>query len=379
MDNAGGSVPPRQVIDRVTSYLSTKMVQLGASYPLSKACTQLVDAGQAAAAKLFNADPDEVLLNGSTTMNVYVMAQALASSLEPGDHIIVSDLDHEANRGAWLRLAKRGIEVSSWPVRPTGELSYEDLEPMLTAKTRWVMATHCANVVGGISPVRAWADALHARGIKLGVDGVAYAPHRRVDVRALDCDLYFCSLYKVYGPHVGLCFARRELLQGFAGQNHGFITNEWLTYKFTPGNVNHELVAALPGVVEYLEGLTDAGTLDAAFEAIAEHEATIVAPLIDFLGERSDVTIIGPATADPSVRVPTVAFSVEGKHPQAIVEGLEAHQIAARWGDFYAKNAIETFGLEDRGGVCRISLVHYNTAAEVGRAVQALDDVLARA
>lgn len=376
MDNAGGSVPARQVIDRVTRYLSGNMVQLGASYPLSQACTALVDAGQAAAAKLVNADADEVLLNGSTTLNVYVMAQALASTLEPGDHIVVSDLDHEANRGAWLRLASRGIEISSWPVRETGELDFADLEPLLGPKTRWVMATHCANVVGGISPVRQWADALHARAIRLAVDGVAFAPHRRVDVRALDCDMYFCSLYKVYGPHVGLCFARRELLEGFAGQNHAFITNAYLTYKFTPGNVNHELVSALPGIVEYLEGLTPAGTLESSFDAIARHESQLIAPLISFLADRSDTRIIGPATADPQARVPTVAFVVDGMSPAEVVSGLEEHKIAARCGDFYAKRAIETFGLAERGGVCRVSLVHYNSSAEVERLLAALHAVL---
>lgn len=374
-DNAGGSVAPRQVIERTRDYMARLHVQHGASYAPSAEATEAVAAGVRAAARLVNADPDEVVIGPSTTMNVLVLAQALRPTMKEGDEIVVTQLDHEANIGAWRRLAETGIVVREWPLDvESATLRTEDLEPLLNDRTRLVCFTHCANVVGTIHDVAAIARLVHDAGAELCVDGVAYAPHRRVDVRALDVDWYLVSLYKLYGPHLGLLYGKRDCLRRAANVNHYFIDDDPVSYKLTPGNVVHELTAAVPGIVDYLETIDP--DLDRAFERIAEHEERLVAPLLDWLAARKDVRLIGEPGADRALRVPTVAFTVEGRHASEIPPLVDREQVAIRWGHFYAARAIEALGLAERGGVLRASMVHYNTSDEVDRLIAALDRAL---
>lgn len=385
MDNAGGSVPCRQVIDRVSDYMERFAVQLGASYPLSRDAETAVEAGKAAAATLLGASPEEVLISGSTTMNVYLLAQAMRTTLKPGDEIVVTDLDHEANIGAWRRLELDGIHVHTWPLHvETASLRFDELAPLLGPRTRLVCFTHCANVVGNIHDVPALISAIRATAPKarVCVDGVAYAPHRRIRTHSLDADIYLASLYKVYGPHVGVAYVRRDLLDALPSQNHFFIGDEAGPYKLEPGNVNHELTASLVGIVEYLRTLVpgdgdgDGDAIDRAFEAIAAHEARLAAPVIDFLRAHPRVRLLGAATPDAAARAPTIAFVPEGRHASEIPAALDERKVAIRWGDFYARHAIERLGLADGGGVVRVSMVHYNTPDEVARLLAALDDVL---
>ena len=211
------------------------------------------------------------------------------------------------------------------------------------------------------------------------VDAVAYAPHRRVDVRALGVDFYFASLYKVYGPHVGVMFGRREALLEARGTNHFFVAPDALPGKFEPGGVNYELVASLAGIVEYLEGVgARAGdpSIDGAFRAIAAHEERLVTPLLEFLVGHPSVTLVGDPSPDGARRVPTVSFTVEGRASSEIPPLLDERGVAVRYGHFYAYRLIRDLGLLDRDGVVRVSLVHYNSPAEVERLVEALDVVL---
>jgi cysteine desulfurase family protein (TIGR01976 family) len=384
-DNAGGSVVPVQVIDRVTDYLSRHCVQLGASYALSEVASARVADGLRAAAELVHAAAEEIVIGSSTTMNVYVLAQSLP--WREGDELVVTNLDHEANIGAWRRLAERGVVVREWRFRTeTGMLEVEDLEPLLTERTQLVCFTHCSNIVGAVHEVAAIARAAHAAGAKICVDGVAYAPHRRVDVRALGVDFYLLSLYKVYGPHLGLLYGRRELLRAARNQNHFFIGDDEVPYKLEPGNVNHELTASLVGILAYLEAIDAhhgghhrprAERLERVFRLFADHEQALVAPLLAYLGSRRDVRLLGPATADAAVRAPIVAFTVEGRRASEIPVLLEREQVAVRWGHFYAHRACEALGLLERDGVVRASLAHYNTPGEVERLIAALDRALA--
>lgn len=385
-DNAGGSVPAVQVIDAVTAYLRGHMVQLGASYARSAAASEAVDAGVRAAARLVAGQSDEVVLTGSTTTNVYLLAQAIGGRLEAGDEIIISALDHEANVGAWRRLEARGVVVRTWTFDPEDpRLTVAGLRAQLSDKTKLVCFCHVSNVVGAIHPVRELCDEIRKAGAISVVDGVAFAPHRRVDVGALGCDVYLASLYKIYGPHEGLMWIRRSLFETLEGQNHGFIGNEAGTYKLELGYVNHELTAGLVGIEAYLQAVADAhgdatgpeGPFAPAFARFAEHEAQLAERLLTFLRAHPKVRVVGPDRADAKVRVPTIAFSVEGRHASEIPPQLDAQGIGIRWGDFYAKGAIAGLGLVEQGGVVRVSLVHYNTLDEVDRIVAGLDSALA--
>jgi cysteine desulfurase family protein (TIGR01976 family) len=385
-DNAGGSVAPRQVSARVADYMSRYMVQLGAGYALSQQATGIVQDAHACAGRLVGAGAGEIAIASSTTMCTRLLASALRPLWRAGDKVIITQLDHEANIGPWTRLAESGIEVLTWKLRPeTASLELDDLAPLLDERVKLVCMTHCANVVGRIHDVGAVAAAVHQVGAQLCVDGVAYAPHRLVDVAALGVDYYLLSLYKVYGPHLGLLWGKAELLEAARSQNHHFLADA-MPYKLEPGGASHELCAGVPGIGEYLlaidehhhgrAAVEDRAAFARVFELFAAHEQQLAERLLAFLRGHPKVRIIGPATSDADVRVPTIAFTVEGRRASEIPALLDARKLAIRWGHFYAVQAIEALGLTQGEGVVRVSMAHYNTLAEVDRLVQALDEVL---
>jgi cysteine desulfurase family protein (TIGR01976 family) len=395
-DNAGGSVPARGVVERVASYMSTVQVQLGATYAQSRDAAAAVAAGRRAAERLVGADEGEVALGPSTTVLAQHLARALRATWAAGDEVVVTNLDHEANIGPWRALAENGIVVREWRFRPdTQALDLADLEALLSPRTRLVAVAHVSNVVGTIPDVAAITRRVRAAGALSCVDGVAFAPHRHVDVHALGADFYLVSLYKVFGPHVGLMFGRRELLLAGRNQNHFFLGEENLPYKYEPGGVCHELVASLAGITEYLDAIdvrhhtpptsAPAGPpaspghrLARTFELCAAHEEALVAPLLAFLAERPGVRVLGEARADRARRVPTVVFTVDGVDSAHIPTALDERQIAIRYGHFYAYRALEALGLLAQNGVVRVSMLHTNTQAEVARLIEALDEVLPR-
>lgn len=377
LDNAGGSVPLEGVIDGVADYMRTRMVQLGASYPLSAGAREAVSAGKAAAAALVGADADEIVIGTNTTSNLRTLAAALRPLWATGDEVIVTNLDHESNIGPWRQLESTGIRIREWRFDPDElRLRARDLEPLLGERTRLVAFTHCSNLIGTVHDAQRLCGLVRDAGALSCVDGVAFAPHRHVDVRAIGADFYLLSLYKLFGPHIGLMFGRRESLERAATQNHFFIGPEAGPYRFEPGNPNHELTASLPAIPAYLRQLSRASggdaSLAAAFEIIAEHETRIAQPLLRYLHDAPRVRLIGSPTASPS-RVPTISFVVEGRSAAEIPPRLEPHRLAARFGHFYAYRAVRDLGLLDAHGVVRVSLVHYNTAEEVERLIYALD------
>jgi cysteine desulfurase family protein (TIGR01976 family) len=391
-DNAGGSQALGEVADRIAGYLRTTNVQLGASYSVSQASGARVDAGVRAVASLFGAsDPSEVVLGPSATQLVSNLAAALGPSLREGDEIIVTEADHEANIGAWRRLSARGVVVREWPVdRERAVLDPEALEPLLNPRTRLVAMTHCSNVVGSIHPVREVARRVHAHGALLFVDGVAYAPHAPIDVAALEVDGYFFSLYKVYGPHMSAMWLRRDLFDRLACINHDFLA-DIVPYKIQPGGMSYELAWSTTAIAEYFDNL--GASLSAsprarsgseipelprarAFEAIAAHEQALSARLLEGLSAIPGVRIIGDPSADRAARVPTISFVVEGTPSSAIPPRVDPHGIGIRFGDFYARRLIDALGLRDKGGVVRVSMVHYNTLSEVDRLLEVLDRAL---
>ena len=383
MDNAGGSVTCRQVIRRVTGFLERHPVQLGASYPLSVEATEAVDAGRRAAGVLVGASEEEIVLGPSSTALVRILASSLRPLWKDGDEVVVTNLDHEANVGPWRALEATGIRVLEWRFRPeTATLELEDLEPLLSPRTRLVAFTHCANVTGTIHDVPKITRRVREAGALSCVDGVAFAPHRRVDVQTLGADFYLASLYKVFGPHVGVLYGRRELLLAAKSQGHVFHGADALPMKLEPGGVNYELVASLPGILEYFTELGrrhDLGLeldLDKCFALTSAHEAQLAAPLLSFLREQPRVRILGDSAAAQESRVATVAFVVDGRKSSEVPPVLERRQVAARFGHFYAYRPIRDLGWLERDGVVRVSLLHYNTEDEVGRLLEGLEEAL---
>jgi cysteine desulfurase family protein (TIGR01976 family) len=386
LDNAGGSQVLKRVADRVSDYLLTSSVQLGASYAQSQAAGERVLAARRSVAQLINAPADdEVVMGGATTSLMFLFTQALLPGVKPGDEIVVTNTDHEANIGCWMRLRQAGAVVKVWEVNPrTLALDLADLDRLLSPRTTWVAMTHASNILGTVNPVAEVARRVHAVGGRLCVDAVAYAPHRLVDVQASGADAYVFSFYKVFGPHYAVLWLRRDLLLGLPSLNHYFIGPEVVPYKLQPGNVNYELSYGCIGISDYLvhvgETLGATGTerqkMQAAFDAFEAHENLLAERLLAYLRSKPSVRVIGHDSATDGQRVPTISF-VAGQQPsEAIVRHVDQFGIGIRFGDFYAKRLIEALGLQAQGGVVRVSIAHYNTLDEIDRLIQHLDEVI---
>lgn len=385
LDNAGGSQVARQTAERLTEYLFEANVQLGASYGASQQAGQMVDRGRQALATLLNAArPEEVVMGATSTQLFDQLARSLVQTWAPGDEVVVTSFDHEANIGPWRKLEAYGIVIREWDL-PEGrfEPDLADLQALMSDKTRLVAVTHASNIFGSILPVRQIADAVHAAGALLCVDGVAYAPHRAVDVQELGADFYGFSVYKVYGPHFAALYGRYDHLLAAGNINHSFFPTTKVPQKMEPGNASYELAYSCIGVVDYLEALAHAHgvnvqgreAVEAAFALIAAHEEGLSRKLLDYLNARPDVTIVGDPSADKDRRVPTISFVIRGQSSRAVVEAVDPTGIGIRFGDFYSRRLIEVLGLAGQDGVIRVSAVHYNTEAEIDGLIARLEEM----
>ncbi len=382
LDNAGGSLVLSRVADRVRDYLLTTSVQTGASYRQSQlAVERLAEARDRIALLLNAARPEEIVLGPSTTVMFQFLAKAMEGRLAPGDEIVVTDFDHESNIGPWRALEKRGIVIKTWGLDPESfEIDLAELDTLMTERTRLVAVTHVSNILGTINPVAEIARRVHARGAEIAVDGVAYAPHRAVDVRAWDVDYYVFSFYKTYGPHFAVLYGKYEKLLELDGLYHYFYGREKVPMKLEPGNTNYELAWGSAGIVDYLDtlggGTGDRGAITRAYDAMAEQEDAIGARLLAFLGSRNDVRVVGRRTSGADTRVPTVAFKARARDAAAIVRDVDKHELGIRFGDFHSRRLIERLDLAGDSGVVRVSMVHYNTLEEVDRLIGALEPAL---
>lgn len=390
-DNAGGSQTLKQVVDRISEYLLTSDVQLGASYAISKLAGDRVAKAAQSIATLINAkSPSEVVMGSSTTLMLRILSLCLVQTWNPGDEVIVTNCDHEANIGAWVDLEKQGIKIKVWQINPeTLQLHLEDLEVLLSDRTRLVAFTHASNILGTINPVKEITQLVHQHGAMVCVDGVAYAPHRLIDVQDLDVDFYAFSFYKAYGPHYALLYGKQEHLLAIPGINHYFIKQTDIPYKFQPGNVNFELSYGMLGLCDYLSELAQVAygertspdlrsQMGQAFELMSIQEEEIGDRFLKYLTSKSNIRIIGQPQANRASRVPTISFVVEGVNSETITLHVDQYNIGIRFGDFYAKRLIEYLGLANQSGVVRVSMVHYNTIAEVDRLIQVLESVFSR-
>lgn len=382
-ENAGGSYACRQTIEWLERYYRQTKVQAYYDFAPSRAAGEQMDAARQRFAAWLNVGEDELHFGPSTSQNTYVVGQALRRQLRPGDEIIVTNQDHEANVGAWDRLRADGAIVREWKVdADTAELKLSDLEALLGARTRMVAFTHCSNVVGSINPVRKITDLVHRAGALAFVDGVAFCPHGLPDVAALGADLYCFSLYKVYGPHLGAMFMRRELNAELPNQGHFF--NAGLPGKrFTPAGPDHAQIATVNGVVDYLEAVArhhGPGGQPVAAQAAAvrtlfrDHETALLQPLLDFLSQHPRVRMIGRVRAQD--RAPTVAFTVNGRTSGEIASALGRNGIGVGVGNFYAYRLLQALGIDTDDGALRASFVHYTSRPEVERLIATLESLL---
>ncbi|MDW3116413.1 MAG: aminotransferase class V-fold PLP-dependent enzyme [Roseovarius pacificus] len=380
-ENAGGSYTCAPVIARLERYYRQRKVQPYGPYEASRLAGEEMDEARTRLAALMGVASDELSFGPSTTQNTYVLAQAFRQWMSPGEAIIVTDQDHEANSGPWRRLADEGIEIREWRIDPeTGLLRLEDLESLLDEQVRLVCFPHCSNVIGAINPVVEITAAAHAAGAFVCVDGVSYAPHGLPDVGGMGPDIYLFSAYKTYGPHQGIMVIRRELGSLLPNQAH-FFNGDVLYKRFTPAGPDHAQVAASAGMADYVDALADRHGIggDASergqgvHDLMRAHEEGLLQPLLDHLKGRNAVRLLGPDVA--AQRAPTVAVALNRPAIEAAAD-LADRGIMAGGGDFYAVRPLKALGIDRNKGVLRLSFVHYTRREEIDKLLTALDDIL---
>lgn len=382
-ENAGGSYPCVQVVERLHRFYTDRKVQPYGPYPGAQAGGAEMDEARDRLAAMMRVKREEVSFGPSTSANTYVLAQAVRQWLRGQKAaIVVTNQDHEANSGVWRRLADEGIEVREWQLDPgTGSLDQADLQKLLAdGRVKLVAFPHCSNVIAEINDVAAICEIARAAGARTVVDGVSYAPHGFPDVTALGCDVYLFSAYKTYGPHQGIMVLREGFGMELPGQAH-FFNHGTLYKRHTPAGPDHAQIAACAGMADYVDALAAAHGLggDAAARNGAVHdlmraqEVAVIAPLLDYLAGRNDVRLLGPR--DAAKRAPTVAVELD-RPAVPVSEELGRNGIACWAGDFYAVRPLEALGIDREKGVLRMSATHYTSAEDVARLIAALDRVL---
>ncbi|MDJ0627269.1 MAG: aminotransferase class V-fold PLP-dependent enzyme [Rhodobacter sp.] len=381
-ENAGGSYACAPVIDRLTRFYRERKVQPYAPFDASRLGGEEMDEARARLAAMLGVATDELSFGPSTTQNTYVLAQAFRKWLSPGDAVVVTDQDHEANSGPWRRLADDGIEIREWRIDPeTGHLDPDGLAGLLDGKVRLVCFPHCSNVVGEVNDVAAIAGMAQDAGAVVCVDGVSYAPHGLPDIGALGADIYLFSAYKTYGPHQGIMVVRRALAEALPNQGHHFNAGS-LTKRFTPAGPDHAQVAACAGIADYIDLLharhfepePDPRKRAARVHDLQrDYETGLLQPLLDYLAAKNAVRLIGPRAA--AGRAPTVALAA-AEPGEALAAELAPHGIMTGGGDFYAQRPLQAMGVDLKFGVLRLSFLHYTSAHDVDRLIRALDHVL---
>ena len=388
LDGPGGTQVPDRVIDAVATYYRECNSNTGGAFETSRCTDEMLGETRSALADFLNAPgPGGIKFAANMTAHTFAMSRAIGATLRPGDEVMVTVLDHEANVSPWAALSDRGIRVVTVDVDVEDcTLDLRDLEAKLTDRTRVVAVGYASNAVGTINDVRAICERARQVGALTYVDAVHYAPHGPIDVQAIGCDFLVCSAYKFFGPHLGVLWAREEVLDRLPA------------YKVRPaqdsvelGTQNHEAVAGTAAALAYLEAIgrrrepSSGGSplagrreeLQSAMVEIREHETALCHRLLTGLAALPAVRVWGIRDLDRlRERTPTVAITVAGHHPRAIAEALGRRGIFVWDGDFYAQALIERLGLQESGGVIRLGLVHYNTAEEVDRLLATLQAII---
>ena len=394
LDGPAGTQVPRECIEAITSYLESSNANSHGRFRSSyETDTLLADVHAAGADFVGSADAGEIVFGANMTTLTFAVSRALGRGMDPGDEIVVTRLDHDANVAPWLAVAEeRGATIRWVGIRDEDcTLDLDELAAVLSARTRLVAVTLASNAVGTIPPIARIAEIVHAAGALLWVDAVHAGPHLPLDVVALGADFLVCSPYKFFGPHLGMLWGRRDLLESLPAYKVRPSSDE-SPGRWETGTQSHEMLAGLLGTFRYLEwvGVSQGGAaglpgdadggrgarLRAAMEASRAYESTLIAPLIEGL-HSAGVEVRG--ITDPTrfkERCPTVSFTMAGHHPQAIAAFLGERGINVWDGDYYAYELVRGLGLAEAGGMVRVGLVHYNTLAEIERLVDALSELV---
>jgi cysteine desulfurase family protein (TIGR01976 family) len=372
-DNAAGTQVPRRCIDRVVDYLTTSNANTAGAFGTSVRTDALLDEARRASADFLGAsDHAEVAFGANMTTLTQFFARGIGRTLREGDEIVTTRLEHDANVAPWLELEReRGVRVRFADITPEATIDLESLAAAITDRTRLVAVGLASNAFGTINPVARVAAMAHDAGALCFVDAVHFGPHGLVDVAALGCDVLVCSAYKFFGPHVGVLWGRREVLERVPVA-HLRTVPDAIPDKYEVGTLDHEGIAGTLGALEYLESLGAGATrrerFRSAFAAIVAYERDLAARALDLFGSFRHVTVHG--ITDPSrlsERVPTFAITVDGRTPREVAEACAAADVNVWSGNYYALEPMTRLGLEERGGAVRVSLVHYNLAEELGR------------
>ena len=386
LDGPGGTQVPQRVVDAIASYLTDTNANAGGAFTTSEASDAMVDEAHAAVADFLGArSPEEIKFGYNMSTLTLHIGRSIGATLGPGDEIVVTTLDHEANVSTWESMAAdRGVTVRKVDIREDDvTLDLEDLESKLNARTKLVAVGYASNAVGTINPVREIVERAHEVGALTYVDAVAYAPHAPIDVAAIDTDFLVCSAYKWFGPHLGALYGKTDVLDALPAFKVRPAHD-----RFETGTAAFESIAGTLAATDYLRDVgrrfgKPAGTsrrdeLVAGMRAIVDYERALVTTLIDGLEAIRGVTIHGITDrARFGERVPTVSVSIAGVHPRIAAEELGRRGIFVWDGDFYATGLIERLGKADGGGVLRLGLVHYNTTAEVDRVLEEVERLAA--
>ena len=387
LDGPGGTQVPQRVIDAISDYLQNSNANTCGAYATSRRTDAVIADARAAMADFFACDQDEVVFGPNMTTLTFALSRSLGRELGPGDEILLTHLDHDANVSPWRALEERGVTIRFVDVNQDDcTLNMADLAQKLNSRTRVVAVGYASNAVGTINDVTEIVRLAHQKGALAYIDAVHYAPHGPIDVRPLDCDFLVCSSYKFFGPHMGILYGKREHLQRLQPYklraNTNAVPNRWEW-----GTLNHECIAGIAACVEYLADLgrqvdpsvsTRRAALLAAYGAIQRHERGLVETLIRGLLALPGLKFYGISdVAMLDRRCPTVAVRIAGHTPLELATRLGDRGIFTWDGNYYALNLTERLDVEKDGGFLRIGLAHYNTAAEVERLLQALREIAA--
>ena len=381
-ENAGGSYVPIQVINKLNEFMTSTKVQPYADYPMSKIAGDNMDKATEVFANMINAKNKEIIIGGSTSINLYVLSNALKYSLQPGDEVIVTNQDHEANISPWRRLAEVGAIIKEWKINPdTAELEIKSLENLITKKTKIVAVTHCSNIVGSVNDLKKISELAHKQNAIVIGDGVSYAPHGFPDVKELGVDFYTFSLYKTYGPHIALLYGKEDVLKNLPNQNHQFLEGSY-PYTINPGGPNHEELVSLIGIYEYMmnlyshhfndENLSIKEKINKINNLISIHEEEIANPLLEYINSEKNLKLIGKNKIINKNRAPTISFTSNHKTSKEVSKILVAEKIATRNDNFYAWRCLEALGIDTDDGLIRLSLTHYNSIEDTNLAIKAI-------
>ena len=383
-DGPGGTQVPRSVIEAMTAYLSSSNANIEGGFETSASTDELIAKARSYGATFVGGSSDGISFGPNMTTLNFNLIRAFGRTLKPGDEIITTVLDHDANVAPWLLMAEdRGLVVRRVAVTEDLNLDLADLEAKLSGKTKVVAFCLASNAVGTLTPASEISELAHDAGALVWVDAVAYAPHRRVDVEALGCDVLLCSPYKFFGPHLGMSWMRTDLAESLPAERVRPAGSKPPGHRFETGTQLHENIGGFVAAVDYLASLGDGddlrARLDSAYSAIRGRETEMADQLIGELRDLPQVRITGVQGADPRQRVGTFGLVVEGEHPASLSRALGANGIYTWNGNFYAQGIVEHLGLDLEEGLLRLGLMHYNTEGEIRRCVEQLRLLIAAA